>query len=202
VCGVKVNSRDKLDELLARGRLSAPRRERIFEHVDRRVRGSRARSTYLIVAGPLALAATLALLLRPQDDGTSGYASKGFARANLAVGCSGGELSHCPRGSKLIFHLDALPTAGFLHAFADPVEKGHERVWYYPTAASPPPPVAAAAEAQIMGQGIVVGPEHALGHYRVHLVVASTPLSREELLASSKPNAIAADVIEMVVVEP
>jgi hypothetical protein len=197
-----LNSRDKLDELLARGRLSAPRRERIFEQVDRRVRGSRARSKYLIVAAPLALAATLALLLRPQGEGTSGYASKGVAPSNLELGCSGGQLSHCPRGSKLIFHIDALPTAGFLHAFAEPTEKGQERVWYYPTATNAPPPVGPAADGQIMGQGIMVGPEHALGHYRVHLVVAATPLSREELLASSKPNAIAADVVEMVVVDP
>jgi len=202
VRGVKVNSRDKLDELLARGRLSAPRRERIFEHVHRTVRGSRARSKYLIVVGPLALAAALALLLRSQDDGTSRYASKGLGRSNLELGCSGGQLSHCPRGSKLIFHIDALPTAGFLHAFAEPLEKGQERVWYYPTATNAPPPVEPAADGQIMGQGIVVGPEHAVGRYRVHLVVASTPLSREELLGSSKPNAIAADVVEMVVVEP
>jgi hypothetical protein len=120
----------------------------------------------------------------------------------VELGCSDGELSHCPRGSKLIFRLDALSSEGFLHAYAEPVEAGHERVWYFPTAATPPPHVRAAAGAQVMEQGIVVGPEHAAGHYHVHLVVASTQLSREEvLLTTSMRSIVAEDVIEMVIVD-
>jgi hypothetical protein len=196
-----VTDRDKLDDLLARGRLSASRRERIFEDVDRRLRRPRA-LRYLIVTAPLALAAGLALLMRPEGDGSRQFAAKGRLQSQLELGCSGGELAHCPRGSKLIFRLDALPSEGFLHAYAEPVESGHERVWYFPTATNTQPHVEPAAGAQIVGQGIVVGPEHAPGHYRVHLVVASTPLSREELLAPSVRNVVAADVIEMVIVEP
>jgi hypothetical protein len=196
-----VSSRDKLDDLLARGRLSAPRRERIFEEVDRRIRWRRG-SRFAIVAAPLALAAGLALLLRPQGTGSGPYAPKGTLQSHVEVGCSGGELSHCPVGSKLIFHLDALQSAGFLHAYAEPLEPGRERVWYYPTTVNPPPHVEAAAGPQIMSQGIVVGPEHVPGHYRLHLVVASLPLSREELLADSSRNVVASNVFEMVVVEP
>jgi hypothetical protein len=198
-----VSNRDKLDDLLARGRLSAPRRERIFEDVDRRVRGlARARSKYVIVAAPLALAAALALLLRPQSGGRGEYASKGVSQSHLQLGCSGGQLSHCPRGSKLIFHIDAVSSPGFLHAFAEPLEPGHERVWYYPTAVNPAPRVEPAAEGQTLERGIAIGSEHAPGPYRVHVVFASTPLSREELLGSSTGNVVAADVIEMVIVEP
>ena len=101
-----------------------------------------------------------------------------------------------------MFRLDALPSAGFLHAYAEPLEAGRERVWYYPTKANPPLPVESSAGGQIMGQGIVVGPEHVPGHYRVHLVVASTPLSREDLLTNSSLNVVASDVVEMVIVEP
>jgi hypothetical protein len=196
-----VTTRDKLDNLLAKGRLSAPRRERIFEEVDRRIRRPRV-SRYLILAAPVALAAGMAILMRPQSTGLDRYAAKGISLSHLELGCSGAELLHCPRGSKLIFHLGALPSAGFLHAYAEPVEAGHERVWYYPTAANPPPYVEPSDVPQIMGQGIVVGREHAAGHYRVHLVVASTPLSREDLLADSMRNVVAAEVIEMVIVDP
>jgi hypothetical protein len=199
-----VSHRDKLDDLLARGRLGAPRRERIFEEVHRQVHrgGARSRSKYLMIAGPLALAAALAILLRPQGDRSSGYASKGISGSGVGLGCSGGELSHCPRGSKLIFHLEALQGPGFLHAYAEPLEPGLERVWYYPTAASPPPHVEPVQGGQILERGIAVGPEHASGHYRVHVVLASTPLSREELLGSATRNVVAADVIEMVIVDP
>jgi hypothetical protein len=200
---VNVSGPDKLDDLLARGRLSAPRRERIFEEVYRRVRGGvRARSKYLVVAAPLALAAGVAFLLRPASEKPSAYASKGLSQSNLALGCSEGELSHCPRGSKLIFHFDPLSTAGFLHAFAEPLEPGHERVWYYPTATNPSPRVDPAAGGQTLDRAIVVGPEHAPGRYRVHVVLASTPLSRDELLAASTRNVVVSDVIEMVIVDP
>jgi hypothetical protein len=203
VCGVNVSSRDKLDDLLARGRLSAPRRERIFEEVDRQVRGgTRGRAKYLIVMGPLALAAALALVLRPHSDERGGYAAKGAGAANLDIGCSGGELSHCPRGSKLIFRFDPLPAAGFLHAFAEPLEPGQERVWYYPTAVNAPPRLEAALEGQVLDRAIVIGPEHAPGRYRVHIVFASTPLSRDEVLASSTSKVIASEVVEMVIVQP
>jgi hypothetical protein len=201
VCGVNVSRDDKLDDLLASGRLSAPRRERIFEQVDRRIRSSRAKR-FLLVAGPLALAAGLALLLRPVESGSDHYAAKGTLASHLELACSGGELSHCPLGSKLLFRLDALPSAGFLHAYAEPLESGQERVWYYPTAANRPPHVEPAAVGQLMGQAIVVGPEHLPGRYRVHLIVAPTPLSREELLSHSVPNLVADDIIEMVIVEP
>lgn len=205
VCGVTVSSRDddKLDDLLARGRLSAPRRERIFEEVERRTRaGLSARSKYLILAGPIALAAALAFVLRPESAQRAGYASKGMYQSGIEIGCSGGELAHCPRGSKLIFHFDPLPAAGFLHAFAEPLEPGHERVWYYPTAANPPPRVELAQVEQTLDRGIFVGPEHAAGPYRVHVIFASTPLSRDELLGSSAPNVVASRVVEMVIVDP
>jgi hypothetical protein len=201
VCEIDVKSDDKLDRLLARGRLSAPRRERIFDEVARRVRRRRA-SPYLIVAAPLALAAGLALLLRPQSSGSEHYAAKGTLQSPVELACSGGELSRCPRGSKLMFRIETLPSAGYLHAYAEPLEAGQERIWYYPTGVNPPPRVEPAAAGQIMGQGIVIGREHAPGRYRVYLVVASTPLSREDLLAGSMSNVVAADVFEMLIVNP
>jgi hypothetical protein len=198
-----VSSRDKIDDLLARGRLGAPRRERIFEEVHRHVRGGPfARSRVLVIAGPLALAAGLLLLLRPQAGKPGAYAPKGSSSTQVEVSCSGGELSHCPRGSKLIFRFDALPASGFLHAFAEPLEKGQERVWYYPTAVNAPPHLEHAAEGQILNRGIVVGTEHVPGRYRVHIVVASRSLSREELQRSEAPDVVATNVVELVIVEP
>jgi hypothetical protein len=198
-----VNRRDKIDDLLARGRLGAPRRERIFEEVHRRVRGGPvARSKVLVIAGPLALAAGLLLLLRPEGGAPGAYAPKGSSSAQVEVSCSGGELSHCPHGSKLIFRLDALAASGFLHAFAEPQEKGQERVWYYPTAVNAPPRLEPAAEGQILDRAIVVGMEHAPGRYRVHIVVASRSLSREELLRAEAPDVVATNIVELVIVDP
>jgi len=198
-----VTGRDELDHLLARGRLGAPRRERIFQELYRQVRGRPfLRSKLVVLAGPLALAASLFLLLRPHGAAPGGYASKGTEGSQVEVSCSAGELSHCPRGSKLMFHLDGLPASGFFHAFAEPQEKGAERVWYFPTNVSPPPRVDPLGEGQTMDRGILVGTEHAQGRYRVHVVIASRPLSREELLRSEAPDVITANVMDMVIVDP
>ena len=203
MCGVTVDPRNELDHLLARGRLSGPRRDRIFDEVDKQVRGSwRSRSRYLLIGGPLALAAALALAIRPGAGPHDGLAAKGGAHSNVDIGCSGGELSHCPRGSKLIFQFDSLRNPVFLHAWAEPLAPGLERVWYYPTAAHAPPRVAAFDAAQTLEQGVVVGAEHAPGAYRVHLVLASAPLSRDELLLPVAPNVVAAETVDMVVVDP
>ena len=197
-----MNGPDDLDDLLARGRLSGPRRERIFQEVQRQVHGGSARSKYWIVAGSLTLAATLALGLRGQGARPDGYTAKGISQTNVVVGCSRGELSDCPRGSTLIFHIDGLKSAGFLHAYAEPERAGTERVWYFPTAANPPPRVEPASEGQTMTRGIAVGAEHAAGRFRLHVLIASTPLSREQLLNSPTPNIVTDDVIDMVIVEP
>src|SRR4051812_14017539 len=98
-------SRDELDRLLARGRLSGPRRDRIFESVEKRLHPMRAvlRSRFTMVAGPLALAAAVALVLKPSASPQHGFAPKGGRATTVQVDCLGGALSACPRGSKLTF---------------------------------------------------------------------------------------------------
>jgi hypothetical protein len=75
-------------------------------------------------------------------------------------------------------------------------------VWYFPTPSSPAPRVEPATEAQTLPKGIVVGPEHPSGRYRVHVVLSATPLSRDEALRAEGPAVVASDTIDVEVVDP
>lgn len=194
-----MDRRDELDHLLSRGRLGAPRRERIFEKVDRAVRGRLGRARYWLVGGPLALAALLAIALRPERPDRDQYAAKGGGHSTVELGCSEGELSHCPRGSKLVFLFDDVGRPVYLHAYAEPLAAGGERIWYYPTAAHAPPLVVTSGATRTLDQGVVIGAEHAPGAYRVHILLASAPLSREQVREPAAPNVVAVETVDLVV---
>ena len=196
-----VTTRRELDRLLARGRLSGPDRDRILSEVQRRTLRHTSPTKYLLIAGPLALAAGLAFLIRPSGL-TPSYAAKGGATdAPVEVGCSDGELAACPRGSKLIFRFNALGRAAYLHAFAEPTGEPRQRVWYFPTSASAAPHVAPAVEQQALAKGIVIGPEHGIGSYRVHVVLSTRPLGRDELLLATPPDVVSTQIVDLTVVE-
>jgi len=199
-----VTPQDELDRILARGRLSAPRRERIFEQVERAVRptGSFLRSRYVLVAGPLALAAAVALMFKPWLGPPGGYSSKGKRTSSIETDCSGGELSACPRGSKLVFRVDGITTPVFFQAYAEPKGADGERVWYFPISGAPAPRIEPGVEPRTLEKGIVVGPEHVSGAYRVHVVLSTLPLSRPDVLRAEGANIAAVETIDMLVVDP
>jgi hypothetical protein len=197
-------SRNELDRLLARGRLSGPRRDRIFESVERRVHpiGAVVRSRFVMIAGPLVLAAAVALVLKPAAFRRDEFASKGGPATTVQIDCLGGTLSACPRGSKLAFRLDAGASRFYVQAYAQPDDPGAERVWYFPTASAPAPYVDTSAEDRKLEKGIVIGPEHGAHRYRIHVVTSSMPLSREEVLRGAGPAIRSNDVANLEIVEP
>jgi hypothetical protein len=139
-------------------------------------------SRYAWIGAPVVAAAGLFLVLRPATP-SAGFVAKGSGASSVVAECLGAKLSACPRGSKLVFRVEATDSPLFLHAYADPVDSGCERVWYFPTAATPPFPVAPGPEARTLDKGILVGPEHGCERYRLHVVLGPSVLSKEQLLA-------------------
>jgi hypothetical protein len=70
-------------------------------------------------------------------------------------------------------------TSGYLAAYADPAGGG-ERIWYF-SADGQSPALAPVAGTQVARKAILLGHEHVLGDYLVHVLVTARPLSRAEL---------------------
>jgi hypothetical protein len=195
---------DEIDQLLARGRLSGPQRERIFDRLYESVRpaGMGVRSRLLFIATPLAVAAAIVLVLRSSSVTAPSFTAKGHRASRVEVVCSGGPLSACPRGSHLFFRFDAGASPAFVQAYAEPINPNRERVWYFPTAATPAPRIESAADGGVLEKAIVLGPEHANGRYQVRIMLSATPMSREDVLLQSKNQDARAETFELEVVTP
>jgi hypothetical protein len=195
-----------LDALLARGALSGPARERVLGAVLDRVSPVKRRpwmqTAAVTVLPALAAAAILAIVAHrvswtgPGNAGVDDFQARGTASAapRVDASCTGGPMGACPKGSHLVFRTWPGTQPAFLAAFADPTGGG-ERVWYF-SAESGSPQIARGA----LDQSVVIGPEHAVGQYVIHVVASSRPLTRSEAAQTPAPSLLAAETIALGVV--
>jgi hypothetical protein len=192
----------ELDDLLARGRLSAPQRERIWARlswsapVRGGVRGWRLR---LGIAIPVAGVAVAVLAIRLGSDRRDPFVAKGGGGSRIAIECDHGALTACPAGSKLIFRDARAGQPAYLEAYADPVGHAGERVWYFP-ARDRTAPRLDAGEGALLRDAVVVGPEHPPGDYAIHALVSTRPLDRAEAAAREPAAVVERTVIPLRVV--
>jgi hypothetical protein len=195
----------QLDSLLARGDLSGPESDRILETVlARRARRPLWRRLLIPVGGlTLATVASLLFVVGPlRDAGSSGFAARGGGTGpdDLDVACLNGSRSSCPKGATLLFAARAGAPSGYLAAWAEPVGGG-ERIWYFSADGESPRIAAASTGAQPLTRGVRIGPEHAPGEYRVHLVLSAAPLRKTELLTPRPPGVLARQDLPLVITE-
>jgi hypothetical protein len=192
---------DDLDRLLARGRLSGPQRERILDRVlEATARPGRLRLKHVIVAAPLVAAAAALVLVSRQDEAPS-FSPKGDKSSTIETTCSGGLLSACPIGSKLVFRFDGVSEPAYVQAYATPSPpNAGDRIWYFPTSAVPAPQLTAHAESEVLQKGVLIGPEHSAGGYRITLVLSARPLTRDELLQEAGSHEIRRETIDLGVI--
>jgi hypothetical protein len=185
-------SDEELDRLLARGRLSAPGRERVLGRVLEATAPKKSRAASwagvfaFVSAG--AVLATL-LLVRGRPDGS--FTPKGGAVAatpRVEVSCIDGDPSRCAVGSTLVFRAEDCEAGGYLAAFAERAG-AKERIWYFPSSNDPTlPPIAPKAEPQVLTRGARIGPEHTPGPYVVTLILVKRPMTRDEISEGTSPD--------------
>jgi hypothetical protein len=186
---------DELDRLLAKGHMSRPEKERLFEDVLARAtprprsawdRLLASRLRFALPAVALLLLAPLLLLRRSSDE----FHEKGAAAAApiIELGCADG----CRAGAVLLFRTARVTTPSRLSAFAE--DGAGQRIWYFPTETGEQPTVDAHEAPAALARGVRLGPEHHPGSYRVTVLLtpASEPVpSRDQLLARrSKPGVL------------
>jgi hypothetical protein len=156
--------------------------------------------------------------------GEGQLAARGSAEVGIHVEvmCADGSLSACPRGSHLLFAASSDTRRGYLIAYAEPVGGGGggERVWYFsserqaPEVGRSPQGPAANADVGRSPQGpaaddigtrpvnhvVVIGSEHAVAVYAVHVLVSTHPLSRAEALKPDPAAILASEVVSLRVV--
>lgn len=184
---------DRLDELLGRGRLGRPARERILQTVLRDARIVKApwRERKLFVWGSPALAAAalavLAVTWRPASDAMR---AKGrVSSVVLSAECNGDQPTRCARNDMIVFRVEGADRAGYLAAYAE-AEGSHERTWFFPLTDGGEPTVSSRAEPQVLRQGVKVSSLSA-GRYDLHLVLGARPLSKSESVAGAGPDVVA-----------
>jgi hypothetical protein len=193
----------ELDALLARGRLSGPTRDRVLNGVLEKVQPAaprrRVRSTALLV---LPAAAAIALLvgggrlastLSGRRDASGTFNAKGAASdaVHVDAACTGGPMLACPRGSRLVFRVQAGDRSGFLTAYAAPAGGG-ERIWYFSAESESP-----FVQSGVLERAVVIGPEHAADRYVIHALVTARSLTRAEALRAQPRSLLGDDSQEL-----
>lgn len=196
-------SDEDLDALLAGGRLSGPARDRIFDKVaaevarEARPRARRRVWTFaMVAAGAAAILIVAPRLMTTQPaDGFRAKGGPGAAAMQLDVACIGGTLAACPQGATLTFAAAGAAGIGVLSAYAEPLDPGRERIWYF-SAEGESPMLTVGDGTAVARQAIRVGSEHA-GRYRVHVFLTSAPVSQAVLLAGGPPDTIARLTVDL-----
>jgi hypothetical protein len=201
---------DRIDELLAEGRLGGPARDRVLA----RVLGSlpdaapkpRPRTLSFMTFAALAAAGAVAVVLvvRPRAPADGGMRTKG-ARAHLSAAavkplCPSTD-GVCRPGDRLMFRVEASPERTFLLAYADPVEPAagaQGRVWIFPTPTGESPEVVPSAEPYFLRRAVEIDSSFPRGRYRLTIVLAKRVLTRDETLRASD----AVRMTSTLVVEP
>jgi hypothetical protein len=183
--------RDRLDQLLARGRLPGSARERVLEAALREANVTRpwyARRLFVLTASPAlagaALAAVVLTVRAPASDMRSKGALAGGPRVTLE--CTRGDPGVCSREGMLLFRVEGARERAYVAAYAEP-RGGGERIWFFPSGPDGREPVVEpSVDPQVMRQGVKVGsiPE---GSYDVRVVMGTRPVSRDEALAAPAP---------------
>lgn len=194
----------RLDALLTPKALSGQEREEMLERVlDQAVPRTRPRLgrrlAYMAIG--IAACAGVALATNSWRGERRPFEPRGSAapRATVELVCSGASLRACPRGSHLLFVVSGGEKVEYLAAYADPADGG-ERVWYFSGAQEATAVAEGEAQPKPLGLAIEIGPEHRVGRYVVHLLVASRPLSRAEALRPNPGTVLASNTVTMDVV--
>jgi hypothetical protein len=179
--------RDDIDILLSRGGLSGAERERVLDAVLDRLDPARPRlrRAAVIAVTVVALAAGVVAYLANSRPRHSAFASRGRDRsaAQIEMVCLPGSLGACPRGSRLLFRPWGLgqERSRYLSAYAEPEGRG-ERIWYFSADEESPKMGSSPTSAEPIDRVVVLGQEHAVGEYAVHIVVSDHPLPRADVL--------------------
>ncbi len=189
---------DELDSMLAKGALSGPERDRVFEQVWQRVRPAASHARGRLVAGGLLLlvaAAGAVLTVTARTRSNEAFLARGRSAADAPVDvvCTGGTLRACPHGSRLLFRSDR---AGFLAAYAQPLNGG-ERIWYFSAGGEVPFVGSPAVSDRPAERAVVIGPEHTAGAYDLHVLIGSRPLSIAEALDPRASSVVASEVVRL-----
>jgi hypothetical protein len=190
------NERD-LDALLSGGRLSGPARDQIFDTVAAEVAGetrSRARRRVWRAAMAVAGAAAAILvvaprLMTPDSEGLRAKGAQVGVAAQLDVACIGGTLASCPQGATLVFGASGVAATGVLSAYAEPMGRDVERIWYF-SAEGESPRLTVGGATDVARRAVRIGSEHAPGRYRLHVFLTRGPATQAMLLAGNPPDAI------------
>jgi hypothetical protein len=185
----------QLDRLLADGGVSGPEADAILDRVLATVARSEPRRSrrpvYWAAAGVAAIAAGALLMIVPAAPPAGGFVARGITSSapTLRVSCSAGELGSCPLTATLVFALAGDQAAGFLSAYAEPIEGG-ERIWYFSRESESPSLSDAKDGTRVFGRGVKLSGTHRPGHYRVRALVSTRPLSQHEILAGPPENVL------------
>lgn len=181
---------NKLDRLLAGDGISGPEADAIFTRVVAEVEREEGTRSWTRVlwggAAALGLAAAAALIAVRPDPAPAGFAARGGAETGprLEVICADGSLAACPISSRLIFAVSGDATTGFLSAYAEPLEPGAERVWYFARESQSPELAGVANGTRVFEQAVQLVGSHQRGRYRVHAFLADAALGQDEMLAN------------------
>lgn len=155
----------------------------------------------------LAAAAAVLLMVRApgEEPGGGGHTFEEGdlgARPVLEVTCKGGTLQACPRGAELVFTLSGKGARAFLSAYAEPVGREGERVFYFSKEDGTAELGPAAAVAPGAQRAVRLADGHRAGRYRVHAFVADRVLSREEMQSGGQAARVIASLqVELVIAE-
>lgn len=176
-----MNADDRLTSRLLTGRdaLSRSEKDAILDGLV--VAAPRARHRWVWLALPAVAAVALFVIAPWHASPSSEFGARGGSRpfAALAVTCAGG----CTRGGKLLFDVHGTTKYLYFAAFAKRGEG--PALWYFPT--SDDATSIAIAEAGVLDRGVVLGPEHTAGTYRIYGVFSTTPLTRAAIRTTFDP---------------
>ena len=198
-------SDDELDVLLARGKLGGSQRQRILKAAlaaSREGFWARWRGRLAWSAGGLTLAAgaaALLLIVRRPDSDAAEFQIKGQGDAPLVtVACLGASLTACPSGSKVAFALEGgRDKGGYLTAYAEPIKKTGERIWYLTNEAVGAP--AGETSSRVISKAALVGDGQPPGAYRVHAIYSRRPVARDALASLPPADTLARTELDLVV---
>jgi hypothetical protein len=179
---------DKLDELLARGRLSGRQVDEIWDNVWDRVEPStRPRRRpflrpFFVFGGVLASAAAAwSFFARPAPEHFTPRGEPTVASGAVSIGCASSGRAVCRTGETLMFSVNGALAHGFLGAYAERIgEPSAERIWYFPNAGGASPAVPTSTGTVVLADGIRIGEEQPPGRYRVTIWTSPRAFDRAE----------------------